>query len=121
MQGPHPATRTTDAGPIRLVGWILIVWGLAIAAIPLARLAELPNWSWLAWGIAAVNLGLGVWALRRRRWLEPMFAALYLLAFAMVAVGPLTSLDIYPTAGVICLCVLSVGAAILHRMGPPRD
>ena len=60
-------------------------------------------------------------SMRQSQLIDILIERRWLLAFAMIGVGPLTSLDIYPTAGVICLCVLSVGAAILHRMGPRRD
>ena len=96
---------------------MLILWGFGIAAVPLGSLATLPGWVWLAFGLGAVNVGLGVYGLRRRRWLGPMFAALYLVAFAFVAVGPMTGVDVYPAAGAVCLTVLSVGAAILYRLG----
>lgn len=105
------------APPTRLVNWSLILWGLALAAIPFVRIRELPPWVWLGWGVAAANIGIGIWGLWRGRWLGPMFAALYLLAICLVAAGPLTGVDIYPAAGVLCLTVLSVGAAILHRLG----
>jgi hypothetical protein len=107
--------------PVRLVNWMVILWGLGIAAIPLRRFDVLPTWVWLAWGLAAVTVGLGVWGLRTRRWIVPMFAALYLLAFSLVAAAMLTDLDDYAVAGVICITVLSVGGAILHRLGQPRS
>ena len=104
--------------PIRLVNWTLIAWGVALAAMPLGALDRMPSWIWVAFGLGAVNLGIGIYGLRRRCWLGPMFAALYIVAFGLVAVGPLTGVDVYPTTGFLCLTVLSVGAAILHRLGP---
>ncbi|MCR9245617.1 MAG: hypothetical protein NXI31_11340 [bacterium] len=109
---PPPA----ESSPVRLVNWTIILWGLAIAATPLSSLDRMPSWIWIAFGAGALNIVIGIVGLRRGAWLGPMFTALYALAFCMVLAGALTGVDAYPTTGVLCLTVLSVGAAILHRM-----
>jgi peptidoglycan/LPS O-acetylase OafA/YrhL len=104
--------------PLRLVNFSLLLWGLVLIGLSVPFAFDGKSWVVAPFAVGGITAGLGVFGLRRREWVRPLFAALYLLAIGCVVVGPLTDIDIYPAAGCISLCVLSVGSAILHRLGP---
>ena len=103
--------------PIRLVNVPLVLWAVAVAALSAAYLPSGRQWVWAGFAVAAITAGLGIWGLRSGQWIRPLFASLYVLAIGCVAAGPLTDLDAYPVAGIVCLTVLSVGATIVHQLG----
>lgn len=107
---------------VRLVGWCLIAWGLVLAGLGLLFFAADLWWPIAAFSVAGLNVVLGVWALAARRWVVPLFASLYALALACLVLGAVTFLDVYVATGVLALCMLTVGACLLHalhRIAPP--
>jgi hypothetical protein len=113
------ASRAT--GAIRRVTLALCAWAVFAIAAGAFYVADGSKAAWVGIGVGVLSLALAFWGRRRRLWLQPLFAAMYLLALAMVLAGLLTDLDVYAVGGIVSLIVLSVGACLLVRLGEVRD
>ena len=100
----------------KLVSLVLFAWSAAFVAIGVAYHLKGKSWPWVAYALAA---GVACIAWRARasgRWLEPLFAALSLLAGACVIGAAFAGEDLYAVVGILGLVLLAVGFAIAERL-----